>query len=987
MDRRSPRSRPGDLATTGAPDEPDVARASCAEDNHIEADGSDDRGERDRESDFWPVFVGAAQLVKLIGILYQRPRCGDRPRELSTTGWRELPRQERSARRGLPMVCLVRPDGQDPLLSWLGEQLHRAQPDRVPHALIRLTEIEDGNPPGIDTGPLTAEDVEGVRTILREVTNELTRHANGHAGRFRFRLFSLLDWLMDREFSQDTVTRERALRKELRRQDISQRWVDALTSVGAALPGDPGWLRWPFAAARMLPQLIFLMAVTGRVPGLSSRYRWFLRQRYLSPEVTGGFVSFAGRLTRGQWIRENTEQVARLLISSFLEDLRRAYRWRPWQLWRVRRMTYVTLLLDNITRANGGYTTLRLINEVRNDVGRFDPLLVISASRKVPPDAGAIPGRPHYDAVYALEGYQYWQHSLYADRRARKVTAWYLPLHIPPGVPSNPERRQAEQQIGSFNGYQAGRAAAYGLGWSSGRMPRILVALILLSGLATGYCTWSYEHCDGGTSFPGFNPSLRQIGGECIGVTDGSYDIFQPSSSEIWQVENIIDQQNQKAKQLHAEQKDRPYITLVDMQALTSSTDNADGLTAERESLEGFAVAQSRLLEEPYGSTEPIVRVRIANAGKQMLQGVDVARQLSTLDTDDATIIGVVGLDMSSTPTVRTISALSGVGLPMVASALSADSLPDGHPMYFQVTPQNRREAAVAAAWAAQDLDAHPSIPHSVRVYYPNDATDTYSTNLLVDALRSFTDKGFQVEARAFTTTSDPDASGSSFRGDKLVGTAYAAGNDTCSYQGVVFFAGRGLLDYPDFLDGAGQCGAKAVFLGGDDVSRYVADPSERQEHQQPSFYYLSFASTPTAALQGPEQGFYADLYKLFSFEKAEKRQPSLDGHAALSYDAAKVFITAVTLLRARNGTIPITPSAVWREITEIHTSRDQQTNQFYQGVTGVIDFGGDNTHQVPPYKPVKILQVNNGEVDPALVGICKSPTDPDEPAWCPRDP
>jgi hypothetical protein len=366
---------------------------------------ADDSGGRGVQSSYRPVFTGAAQLVELIGKLYQRPRFGDRPRELDGrgAGWRELPDpKERSGRRGLPMVCLVRSEGQDQLLSWFGEQLDRAKPDRVPHALIRLNEKQDKNPSGIDTGPLTADDVEGVRKVLRDVANELAKHANGHAGRFLFRLFSLLDWLMDQKFSQDTVPRERALRKELRRESISQRWDDALTSVGDVLPSDPGWLRWPLAALRMVPQLIFLAVITGRVPVLSGQYRWFLRQQYLSPEITGGFVSFAGRLTKGQWILEDNEQVARLLISSFLEDLRRAYRWRLWQLWRVRRMTYAALLLDNITRANGGYTTLRLINEVRNDVGRFDPLLVISASRKVPPDADVMTGRPRYDAAPTL---------------------------------------------------------------------------------------------------------------------------------------------------------------------------------------------------------------------------------------------------------------------------------------------------------------------------------------------------------------------------------------------------------------------------------------------------------------------------------------------------------------------------------------------------------------------------------------------------------
>lgn len=934
-----------------------------------------------------PIFVGVAQLVELIGQLYQRPRFGDRPRELdhSGTGWRELAdRQERSGHRGLPMVCLVRPDGQDELLSWFGEQLDQAKPDRVPYALIRLNEIQDNNPPGIDTVPLTAEDVEDVRKILHEVTNELAKHTNGRAGRFRFRLFSLIDWLMGQELNQDTVPRERALRKQLRRQDSSQRWDDALKSVGDIPPSDSGWLRWPFAALRMVPWLIFLAAITGRVPVLSGQYRWFLHQQYLSPEVTDGFVSFAARLTKGQWVLEDKEQVACLLVSSFLEDLRRAYRWRPWQLWRVRRMTYVTLLLDNITRANGGYTTLRLINEVRNDLGRFDPLLVISASRKVPPDAGVIPGRPRYEAAHALDGYRHWQNSLFADRRAHDVTAWYLPLRIP-GVPSEPERRQAEQQIGAFGGYQLESRAARTPWWSS-RILRIGVILILLGGLATGYTMWSHAYCGGWTRFPGFSSSLKWTGTECIGVTDGSYDIFQPSDQSTQLVEHVIFSQNQQAKQAHTAHPERPYITLVDIEAFTSSTSSADGLTSERESLEGLAITQQRQLQ---GSpTDPIVRVLIANAGQGMRQGVALAQQLGKLAKSDPTVVGVVGLDMSTQPTVDTISALSDAGLPMVASTLSADSLANNHPLYFQVAPQNTREAAVAAAWADQQARATPSTPRAVRVYYSDDATDIYSTNLRDDAVKFFTAKDFQVEAKAFKPSTDRGPSASQSRGDQLVGTAYYAGNDTCSpdYNGFVFYAGRGLSDYAEFLSGAAQCGSKAVFLGDDDVANYVADATEREKNQIPSFYYLSFALAPTTGPQGQQRNFYPELNKLFNFENNKKQGRSLDGYAALYDDAANVLITAVRYLREGSETIPITPGAVWREITNIHTPKTPQDNEPIDGLTGIIDFGGDISRHVPLNKPVVILHVNNGEVDPSKVVICGIVNGQTNPAWCPTD-
>jgi hypothetical protein len=940
-------------------------------------------------SDIRVMFVGVARLVELIGLLYQRPRFGDRPRKLgrSGAGWHELAdRQERSGRRGLPMVCLVRPAGQDKLLSWFEEQLKQAKPDRVPHALIQLGESRDGDLPGVETCPLTVEDVEVVRKVLHDVANELAKRTNGRAGRFRFRLFSLLDWLMDQELSQDTIPRERALRKQLHKQDISQRWDDALKSVGGATASDSSWLRVLFAALRMVPPLIFLAAITGRIPVLSRQYRWFLHQRYLSPEVTDGFVSFAARLTTGQWILEDKEQVARLLISSFLEDLRRAYRWRPWQLWRVRRMTYVTLLLDNITRTNGGYTTLRLINEVRNDLGRFDPLLVISTSREVPPDTGVIPDRPRYDAAHALDGYRHWQNSLFADRRAHDVTAWYLPLSIP-GVPSESEREQIEQEMGSFDGYQVERRAAHPLWWFS-RILRLGVIIILLGGLATGYSTWSHAHCGGWTSFPGFSSPLEWTGTECIGVTDGSYDIFQPSDQSTQQVEHVIFSQNQQADQAHTAHPERPYITLVDIEGFTSSTGSADGLTAQRESLEGIAVAQQRQLQGV--STDPIVRVLIANAGQGMRQGLALARQLGNLAKNDPTVIGIAGLQMSTQPTVDAISALSDAGLPMVASTLSADSLANNHhPLYFQVAPQNTREAAVAAAWANQQVRAAPATPRTVRVYYSDDATDIYSTNLRDDAVKSFAAKGFQVEANVFKSSMDRGSSASQNSGDQLIGTAYSAGNDTCfrNYNGFVFYAGRGLPDYEDFLRGAAQCGSKAIFLGDDDVTNYVADATQREANQTPPFYYLSFALAPSGRPQGQQQNFYAGLNKLFNFELNKQQGRSLDGYAALSDDAANVLITAVRYLRVGSGAIPITPGTVWREIADIHTPKISQGNAPIAGVTGIIDFGGDIPRHVPLNKPLVVLRVTNGEVDPSMVETCEAVNGHPNPAWCPTDP
>jgi len=135
------------------------------------------------------------------------------------------------------------------------------------------------------------------------------------------------------------------------------------------------------------------------------------------------------------------------------------------------------------------------------------------------------------------------------------------------------------------------------------------------------------------------------------------------------------------------------------MEEFTSATTSqSGGLTSERESLEGAAVAQADQLNAS-GDADPIVRLLIVNAGRGMGAGQQVARQLGVLAAQDPSVVGVVGLDQTRQPTVDTINALANVGLPSIGAALSADSLSVNHPMYFQVAPQNIREATRPSTW------------------------------------------------------------------------------------------------------------------------------------------------------------------------------------------------------------------------------------------------------------------------------------------------
>ena len=58
-------------------------------------------------------------------------------------------------------------------------------------------------------------------------------------------------------------------------------------------------------------------------------------------------------------------------------------------------------------------------------------------------------------------------------------------------------------------------------------------------------------------------------------------------------------------------------------------------------------------------------------------------------------------------------------------------------------------------------------------------------------------------------------------------GNAIAAGRSICGIDGgIAYFAGRGVPDFGDFLDGAGLCYGNAIptIIGDDDVTGLVAD-------------------------------------------------------------------------------------------------------------------------------------------------------------------
>ena len=890
------------------------------------------------------------ELVKLLQDLTERPRFG------------ELPGRRAGARasgdRGIPLVCLVRGQPADGLLQALQAHLRGAHPGRVPHAYHRFPD------PAPDAGTPETGTLDAVGAVLVHIARELAHGANDRYGRHEFRRFELVYWLMNQRLDGADPESAATLLTRLRQRDLGRRSGDDLKDVlDDAAETAPWWVR---LVVRLVPSFLFRAKLRGLVPG--SEYRWLLRQPYLAPHDPGTFIGFAERLTSalvpGQSAepREDTGQLAKLLVNAFLEDVRSAYRRSWWRIRSARRTVYPVVLLDGIRRDNGGYALLKIINDVRNDTGAFDPLVIISGSAKVPPDAETTAEREPAPVSQASHAYETWARKLATDSRARRPTAWFLPLQVPDvSVVRGEVPPTATLSV---------RPAPV---WSRTSVLAIVVVLLLASVATVGYRQmrdivaadelWRYEHCGLERDNPDAH-TLKRIGDDCVGVTTGQVPLFGQADSEdlvrFNRVQDLIVRQNRQVLEAHARDPRRPYATVVYVSAMGAARDALASNTAR---LVGVAARQARLLDRT-DHDEPLIRVLLGNAGSAMQHGDAVAGTLRSMLEEDKSIIGVLGMALSSTPTRNTITALGEVGLPVVAATLSDDEMPTASRMYFQVSPTNDRQAQVAARHVRA---AHPG-KRGVVIVHSSDEADSYAANLRLDVADQFAEQGLRVREEPYQPVSVGQGSDARRLGQALCDV----GDDE-----VVFFAGRP-ADFGKLVDGV-SAGCKSdppALLAGDDIARYAADDTLRGQHPEIPFEYVSFAIGAQGCAAATEM--HQTLRVLMPEECEGDEDPSLDGHAALTYDALYLFVHAMIQL----GDIPVSPGHIWKEMGDVGGALP------LSGESGVIDFGDG---QVPIDKFLAVLRVSDGK-PPTILASCgaypnRTDVDLRRASWCPTTP
>ncbi|MGH3779960.1 MAG: ABC transporter substrate-binding protein [Pseudonocardiaceae bacterium] len=229
---------------------------------------------------------------------------------------------------------------------------------------------------------------------------------------------------------------------------------------------------------------------------------------------------------------------------------------------------------------------------------------------------------------------------------------------------------------------------------------------------------------------------VRSIGGQCIGYSDSSHFRFndEPGQEKLRDVQNKIFDQNRTVRD-HWEKSNRirPYITIVYVAALTGrpAANNEEVYAAEREELEGLAVAQYDGIRDPESLPEvPLLNIVIANGGSQLEYASQAVDMIAGLVTEDPKVVAVIGMGESRANTAEALQKLNKIGLLLIAPAATADNFDQNSRLHLQLSAPNREQARAIHEYSTQVLKVSDA-----RLYWTVGRNSDFDRDLYVHTL------------------------------------------------------------------------------------------------------------------------------------------------------------------------------------------------------------------------------------------------------------
>jgi hypothetical protein len=416
------------------------------------------------------------------------------------------------------------------------------------------------------------------------------------------------------------------------------------------------------------------------------------------------------------------------------------------------------------------------------------------------------------------------------------------------------------------------------------------------------------------------------VGTECIGYSDDVALTFGTGKA-LPAAQHRIFRYNREVERLVAGGWRNPRVRLIVMTALTAkrSLPEDERYPAEREAMEGIAVAQDQALQDAkQTASRPLLEVVVANAGQEGDQAETLVPEIGRLVEADPTVVGVLVAMDSRTSTRKAMQQLQARGLLVMTSTGAAERLREGMTRFLQLQSTTREQSRLVRAYAKQlDRDA------IVNIYTSSDRPPgPQNADLYVDDLRSGLRQEFgggYEEGRWGDATLD----------------LRARCHDR--YDGIVFYGGRYTSFHGFLKELYTTCGRKnlPILVAAGNTARYVVgDPASNGRNGAPSDFPLVFSSNGVASAScDPEnptarQKLFLDAVVKVLRQCRDPADPRpLGVRMGPAFDLITIFLDAAADL-AGGGAGKFTGAGIHARILE------RNRREPFSGVGGPIHFG-----------------------------------------------
>lgn len=449
----------------------------------------------------------------------------------------------------------------------------------------------------------------------------------------------------------------------------------------------------------------------------------------------------------------------------------------------------------------------------------------------------------------------------------------------------------------------------------------------------------------------GLDSDLERRGGECVGVTDGSY-AFVPSggdaelAEQFREVQALIKAENDRVA---AEEDD--YVKVALIAPLTPDESSPQAPLRVLGALEGAYVAQMRANHsQELGDRTPQIQLYPANVGSRHEKWEPAVARLAAMTDDDAPLVAAVGLAISTEASKATAQRLAEHDIPLVASSASADGLNDSTvPGLIRVTASNSDFVTALRHYVRGRDDLRTAVlVHDQRAPDLHVATLTDAfRELMGEELGNRPDQPFQG------TTVEEDAPRALF--DAAVRNICQAGPGQTTPD-MVLFSGR-TGDLGEFLEAMHHrpCRDEPISVLFVETGPVIdAEEAERLARNRITVVQASAVDPAWYTEEGPEPppGYrpFTEQYRTHLPGVEDVAAALENGYAIANHDALATAVRAIRVSHAEDPDSPMSGPRVRDAFFLLHL------DNAVEGAAGTLSFTTDRRGD-PGGKPVPVLE------------------------------